>query len=177
MKKSGYVRASNSVLRFIAEPRLTCLHASCGPPLPITKGIVFWNIKDRLDAQFFKFLGGTGVEVRQVSDVVGGPRNVAVVEEFAHNRLHAMLASGKIGRRVHRQHSKLRPQLEHQLRLQTLNLSSEIPNSEESPWVNVPARKHVLPIHSCQMAGSYIQSAVRDNAILDRHVLRDALPS
>jgi hypothetical protein len=76
--------------KFRTEPRLPRLDARARSPLTFTERKVVGYVGDGLDAHLLKFLGGTGVESRQIADVVIWEREIAAVKEFTRDGVRAM---------------------------------------------------------------------------------------
>jgi hypothetical protein len=62
--------------------------------------------------------------------------------------------------------------LESELGLQLLDSSGQVPDLQEPPRIDGAGIKNVFPIHVAEARGSQIQSAARNDAVLNRHVVK-----
>ena len=99
-------QALQLLAEFRTEPRVSRLHAGTRSPLPFTERKVIGYVGDGLDAHLLQFLGGTGMESWQISDMIIWERKIAAVKEFAVHGVRAMGPSRDIWSFRHDEHAE-----------------------------------------------------------------------
>src|ERR1022692_3065675 len=74
----------------LTEPWVARLHGGARTPLSLTERKVIGYLGDGLDAHPLQFFGSTGMESRQIPDVVVWERGIATVVELACDGVGAM---------------------------------------------------------------------------------------
>src|SRR5208282_963498 len=93
---------------FGAVPRLPRLHTRSRSPLNLRQLEVVRYVANRINAHVLKLLNRTGVDSRQIADVVVRTRRIAMVIELACDGIGALVSRRDVGSLRHGKNGELR---------------------------------------------------------------------
>jgi hypothetical protein len=123
------------------------LHTVASTTEPPGKRIVLRYVVDGLDAESDQLRDLAGVDSGKSKDVIVGKRRIAVVKELAGDWLGAMPSNSDSRSFGHLKNTKLGAKLSRKLVLHSQDSPSDIPDLEETVWVDAAAFIHVFTIN------------------------------
>jgi hypothetical protein len=169
-EEEGMGERTEFLLQPLSEPGLVSLHRIAGPSLTRRQRIIRRDIVDGADSQFDELSHPQGPYAGQERDMVSRSRHVAVVIEFAGDRIRTLGSRFDLRSLLERQGPPLRVEQLPQVLVELGNFLRQVQDGEKPVQLVAAAVVDVISVEVDQ-ARYYIESAAFENMLLDGYVV------